>query len=521
MWKLKFLSGPKAGKSVFLSKGLITLGRKKNSTIFIPSSSVSKEHAQIIVKENSLEIKDLNSSNGTFIDGKQIDTASLKDGDRVIFSSDIIFEIQKKEMSLQQQESLPLSFSKSVAPSLSKERKEKISLLENILKITKKYINETVLPGVYQLAEWIEFKFLIACFLGAFVVMVVSISSLPLISILRAGVEQESLTNVETIAETLAQINLSHLKKGMSSSLNVDYALRRPGVEKAFIISATDGRILAPSESSHTYPKESFVHTARKRDQKTVQKINASSVSAVVPISIYNPDTGQNVPKAYSVVIYKMDSLSSGLKKVFSLVVQSSLIALFLGGFLYFLLINLVEFPIRNINYQLERALKEDQAPSIRTGYQSQVLLDLCSHVNSALNQISLNKMLQAQKEDISSSIDRQKEISHLVEIIGFPALAIHLKDRTLFAVNANFTEQIGLDNILHQSIEDISNLDFQEHLSQLIAQGENNFPELSLSEFIFNEMKIESVCQIISGDSSPDYALISFMPSESNEEVA
>ena len=520
MWQIKFLSGPKAGKPILLTKGLVILGRQKNCAVSIPSTSISKEHAQLIVKEDSLEITDLNSSNGTFIDGRQIRAAQLKEGDRVVLSSEIIFEVKKRAAPLQSM-GFPVNLPGESAGLLKSSAGQTNSLFEKILKSIKDYSHETILPGIYQLAKWLEFKFLMACFVGGFAVMVIVLSAIPLISILKASVEQESLNNAETIAQTLAQTNMSYLKKGLSSSLNVDYALRRPGVEKAFIISAVDGRVLAPAKIAHTYPKEAFIHRARKQDQAVVEKVSSSSVSAVVPIYFYDPETGQNIPKAYSVVIYSMDSLSIGVKKVFSLIIQTCLITLGLGAVLFFFLINLVEFPIRSINHQLSRALKEDQAPSINVDYQSRVLLDLCGHINSALNQISLSKMIQSQKEDQAPPVNRQREVSHLVEIMGFPALAVQLEDKSVVAMNLNFTEQIGFSEILHQSIEDISSDELKEHLSQIIAQGELNPQELSFSEIALNEMKLQTACHIAAGQDSLEYALITFMPAESADEGA
>ena len=520
MWSLKFLSGPRAGRQIHLPKGLLVIGRVKKCAISIPSPNISSEHAQILVKDDFIEIEDMDSRNGTFIDGKQIRKAKLKEGDRVFLSSEIIFEISKKPAPLMNPMS-QISPYEQAAPVAADPVNKKNSLVENLSKSVKNYVHESLLPGAYQLAAWMDFKALIACFVGAFVILVISLSSVPLLSILKSSVEQESLNNAETIAQSLAKFNVENIKKGFSSALSVDYALRRPGVKKAFIISAVDGRILAPSHLAHTFPKESFIHSARHRDEKTVEKIDSSSIIALIPISLYSSETGTNIPKAYSVVIYGMDSLNKGVKKVFGLLVQTSLIAFLLGAILFFFLIHIIEFPIRSINHQIGKALKEDQAPSIHVNYQSQVLTDLCSHINSALNQISLGKMIQNQQEEISGSKDRQQEMNHLVEVIGFPALAVNMEDKHISALNMSFTEQIGLEDIAHQPLESLSEETLKEHLLQLIDQGELNPQEISFSEIVLNETNFQSTCVFVMGAESPAYALVSFMPVESNKEAA
>ncbi|MCZ0931693.1 MAG: FHA domain-containing protein, partial [Oligoflexia bacterium] len=94
MWSLKFLSGPKAGQEILLQEGLFVLGREESCEISVPSAGISKKHAQISLKENRLFIEDLNSSNGTFFEGKQIKKKRLQSGDRVILYN-VIFEVER------------------------------------------------------------------------------------------------------------------------------------------------------------------------------------------------------------------------------------------------------------------------------------------------------------------------------------------------------------------------------------------------------------------------------------------
>ena len=531
MWSIKFLSGPKAGKEILLQPGLVVFGREDSCQVAIPSRGVSKKHAQIFVKETGLVIEDLDSQNGTFIQGKQIKKQELKKGDRVALY-DVIFEVRKKT----QMQAFPgygMPYAQNLPhPSLLNQNAEsngqknsidtKGSLFENISKVVTSYIDNVVLPGVYKLAEWMDFRFIVGCFVIGFIVVVTVFSSFPLISILKASVEQESRNNAENVAITLATINRNLLKKGLHTAATVDYALRRPGVDRAFIISAVDGRILAPSDLAHTYPKSPLIHKARKLDQNTVDKIDSSSIAAIIPIRFYNPETGENTPRAYSVVIYDMNSLAVGVKKVASLLIQVLAITCFIGFVLFFFLINLIEFPIKSINRQIGRALKDEKAPSISINYQSQILTELCSHVNSALNQISISRMLhQKQEQDEGVEIHRQNEMNNMVEIVGFPSLSINMEDETVASLNSNFTDQIGFSEILHQSLSEISDSELRDHLLNLIEQGKSNPQEIAFGEISLNQMKLQSTCLFVMGKSSPAYAIVTFMSSEAEEGAA
>ena len=529
MLAIKFLSGPKAGQEVLLQDGLMTLGRDASCQIHLPSKSVSKKHAQITVKNNQVEIEDLNSRNGLFYNGKKIRHKILRAGDRIILN-DIVFEIIEKQAaapvhpyfqaySYPQQPAAP-NYDNASAENLDTSAKKDLNF-ENLEKGFKGYIHKVLLPGVYKLAEWMEFKWVVGFFLLGFVFTVMALSVVPMTQILRSNVEQESKNHAESIAVTIAKINRDYLKSGLHTALNVSYAQRRPGVKKAYIVNAVDGRILAPSEMSHTYPKNSFVHKARKLDQTTIEKLGSSTIGAVVPIRFYNSETGENMPIAYSVVLYDMKSLAIAGSEILSLVIQNLFIACILGFIAFFFLINLIEFPLRNINHQLNESLKSNNSASISTTYQSPLLEELCNHINSALNQISLNQMLNtnddsSQKDSgLESDSNRQSEMNNLVEIVGFPCLSINLMDETIASLNSNFIEQIGHEDILHQPLSVIVYAELKEHLETLIEQGKTNPGEISFGEITLKSLTIQTTCQIVMGQKEPAYAIVTFMNAE------
>ena len=529
MWSLKFLSGPKAGKEILLQPGLLIIGRGDSCQIQIPSEGISKKHAQIYIKNDSVFVEDLGSSNGTFMKGKKIFKQKLTAGDRIALYN-VVFEIRKRQ-DLSYFPAQGMIYNQGLAPNLANQKPEELegkqplldtkqSLYENIKRVVQAYVENVIMPGVYKLAEWIEFRWVVGFFVIGFIVFVTAFSSIPLLSILKSSVEEESRNNAENIASTLSLINRKPLQKGLQTAVNVDYALRRQGVKKAFIISALDGRILAPSELAHSYPKNPEIHKARKENKKTVKQLSSSSILAVDPISFYSVETGENYPKAYSVVIYdKGSSLLVSHGKVASLLIQNLLIAALIGGLLFFFLIKLIEFPIQSLNRQFNKALKEEKAPSIFVKYQSQILQELCGHINSALNQISLNRLLNNKKEEGErGEINRQNEMNNLVEIIGFPALGINLEDESIASLNSNFSDQLGFADILHQNISELSSGQLKDHLLSLLEQGQGNPEEIAFGEIELNQMKLQSTCQFVIGKKDPAYAIVTFMSSESEE---
>ncbi len=63
-----------------LSAERSTIGRVEDNTFQIAEASVSSHHCEVILQGGEVRIKDLNSTNGTFINGQQITEGVLKPG---------------------------------------------------------------------------------------------------------------------------------------------------------------------------------------------------------------------------------------------------------------------------------------------------------------------------------------------------------------------------------------------------------------------------------------------------------
>lgn len=70
------------GKEFAISKKMISIGRAKKNDLVITDSKVSREHAEITIDDQGRFLfVDLESTNGSFINGKRIKRAILNDGD--------------------------------------------------------------------------------------------------------------------------------------------------------------------------------------------------------------------------------------------------------------------------------------------------------------------------------------------------------------------------------------------------------------------------------------------------------
>lgn len=87
-----FLSGPLVGKLHQLNDGETILGRAQDSTIAVEDNRISRHHISITLQHGETVLKDLGSTNGTFVNGKRVQSTILKDGDKIQLSSTTVFK---------------------------------------------------------------------------------------------------------------------------------------------------------------------------------------------------------------------------------------------------------------------------------------------------------------------------------------------------------------------------------------------------------------------------------------------
>src|SRR3982751_479469 len=80
MSKLVLLTEGFTGRTYELNVEKTTVGRVEDNAFQIAEPSVSSHHAEIILKGEEVLIKDLGSTNGTFINGDKITESVLKPG---------------------------------------------------------------------------------------------------------------------------------------------------------------------------------------------------------------------------------------------------------------------------------------------------------------------------------------------------------------------------------------------------------------------------------------------------------
>ena len=70
-------------RAVPIDKELMTIGRLSECDIVVNDSGASRRHAQIRTADGVSTVTDLGSTNGTKVNGRDVQSAPLADGDRI------------------------------------------------------------------------------------------------------------------------------------------------------------------------------------------------------------------------------------------------------------------------------------------------------------------------------------------------------------------------------------------------------------------------------------------------------
>lgn len=81
-------------KKIFkLHEGANSIGRKTDCDIRVPLGMVSRKHAEIVVGDDTVAVKDLGAANGTYLNNQRVQEEDLEPGDQIVIGP-VVFTVQ-------------------------------------------------------------------------------------------------------------------------------------------------------------------------------------------------------------------------------------------------------------------------------------------------------------------------------------------------------------------------------------------------------------------------------------------
>ena len=540
MWAIRFLSGPQAGQIVPLTGGKHRLGRAPTCEVKINSNSVSKEHAAILVTGDKVIITDLDSRNGTFVNGVRVQNQRLNLGDKISLHDVLIDVLQVPDDMRLNQPMMPNAGvyaapppawagsaavqlqnqytpdpqggphlhaqSHDHAPAQPQMAANSVSALLYNFKI---YIDNVAMPGVYSIVQTMPFRYALAAMVTIYVVIVTALSTVPVVNTTKQNIKQESVRRAKTIARNMAAMNRQAVVQNNDVGMSVRLAELEEGVTTAVIIKA-DGTILAPANKRGEFVNKPFVHRARREEKEMADFIDDSNLGVSVPISIYSPESGNQTVVAYAVVLYDMGALAINATQTFKLFIETLAIALLVGAILYFFLFKIVEHPIESLNTQLDDALREGRDDLV-SEYQFAPIEKLTSNINSALSRID-HSGGGGQPVFVAS---RDMEAANLVAMMSAAAIAINAIDDRVIVANDGLNAMVagGVQN--ERPVAEITDPALKANLLGLIPRMRAAVSEIVVDDLPFAGQKYIVRGQAVMGPTDPAYYLVILTPAD------
>lgn len=555
MWSIRVLSGRQTGQVYDLKLGKNIFGRDGQSDFKIKSLGISKEHCEIHVYKDKMMIVDLKSSNGTFVNGVKIQNSIIRIGDKISLF-DVILDIipsqdirpkstQKRPQPavqtvprvadnhainypLQGNSALQMSHQSYPQPLPSLQQSDlqqldvqnrssqsfgvaadapQVSLQQKI----ENYIENVVMPAVYKLAIVFSFKQILQTFIIIFIFAVTILSTFPLMNIIKESSLNESIKRAKSVARAVAKFNEQALLSGQLANLSVQEALKEEGIKEAFIVQHSDGLVVAPPEKVGHDDSNPLILTARKESRAAFAKIDANTIGASFPIAVYDPLSGEAAPKYHAIVTYDVSSLNFDEGKMVSLFMQTLIISTVLGLILYYLFVRLIEFPIKTLNHQIDKALLE-KSDRTEVAFDYPVFQKLVANVNTILNRAWSGSGLENAMPKPQQNKDI--EFTNLVEIISHPAIVVDVNERVI-ALNSGFEllAQINKD-VLNQSYQQgIMDHSLVQNMESLIARSRQSPYEKQMDKIPFAQFECEIFCQaFLDSAGEPQYFILTLM---------
>lgn len=537
MWAIKVLSGSLQGQ-VFPIRGTCRIGRHSGCDIQIKSAGISKEHMEIRQDGTGLRFRDLNSANGVFVNGLRLGTGELKEGDKLGLHDVLLSVVQVKSRANQpvrvaqgavpartQSQNLP-SFGNvgmNAVPSESAETWKQQAgpppssySLPSHRTWSEKFsdlVDSKLMPAVYSLVEAFDYRWVVLGLMLVFVLGVSVLSTIPMRAITEESVTKEAQRRALTVAKALAYSNEKVIRTGEPGQFRSDLVFREDGVRDVYILGK-DGLILAPSERLGRAPKEaSLAQSLRGQTREVVLKLGTGWVAAV-PVIGFDPELNQNVARAYAVVVYDSGELMFDDGRAISLFTQVLALALLFGGFLYLILVRLMEYPLLALHRAMDAAAANNQ-DNISVPLQISEMTQMLPKISSWM---VLSRQAQSAHIATTGAGARNHEMENLILMIPVPAMVID-SDGKILRCNPVFDQETGMESNqwLGQPVQAISDQALQLNIMHLLQAARQQVDAIAADAITIHDRPFRSSCQAVTRpDGQIEYFIVLIAPETS-----
>ena len=399
--KLLVIAGPNRGATYFVGDGENVVGRGADAQVVLASPQVSKKHFAIACSHGKAEIKDLGSSNGTFVNGVLTKRKQLHSHDKISvgpFVIEVIIPELAKANPFGVVSGSAQSGDGTAAPAFEAsdgqfklEEEQPTSLVG---KYWKKF-DDTFLPVMFDFYEKLDYPTLMSLMFSVYVILSLGFAVYPVLQRSREEAMREAEHQAMYIAEQVGYLNRQAIIDKKEGVLITDFAEKEAHVKEA-VVANMEGRILAPGNRlNEAYNNPIFLRYKSMLEKnpniwgktRILRDADNEQIFAFSPVMMMSPTKGISVPGAISTVIYSTSSLALDPGTVSSVYLEALFWSAVVGVVFLYLLYKVTHQPILKLSEDMDKVLKGD-AETVEKKYRNDIVDNLIDNVNAALGRI-------------------------------------------------------------------------------------------------------------------------------------
>jgi pSer/pThr/pTyr-binding forkhead associated (FHA) protein len=420
VFKIIAVGGKLRGQEIILNEGDNVLGRSLECDFTLKVDGVSKKHLKITVNGKNCFVQDLNSSNGTFVNGKIIKKATVGDKDKitlpnVIFQLVYVKENKKiiKKQVLTDDAEADLDDNNLIAP---KDFFGKIKFM----------FKHKLMKVLYSFNEQYEWSVMLGILLFLFICTNIAITIGPVLLSTKDLVFKELKLRGTQYANEITRANSAHLASGridknyIKTEFLEDSAVNE-GIQSYELIDM-EGRVIRPISRMDTYSQDAlstraltFYKTKGKSDETYINtRVNPGEIGIARVLRVANNVTGDWEPKGIISIRFKPESIRqigvTNKTAYFESLIMTSIVAVFFFGIFYYLTTR----PIEEIKSQIEEVLRGKRKELETKGLFSEI-----SPLRSSINSL-LQRIKELQNDDVDSFQDIEDDAEYVASLFEF-----------------------------------------------------------------------------------------------------
>ncbi len=400
MYKLVVVGGKARGQEFILKPGDNSLGRDSSCDIQFPIEGVSKKHLTVTITDDVVYVQDMGSANGTFLNGKIIKRATVKNGDKIGLPNAVmqLVQVQEKKVVIKRKISNQREREESTED-LLKGGSPPDSLVGKVFWLFK-YKFMPSLHGINQEYEW---RVMLAIFTTAFALITITLTIFPVLQDSKEVLVNEIANRGAHYAEEIGRMNAVALEQKNLERIDTTFLDSEEGVV-SYELFDLEGRIVRPITRLNEYTNDPFSVQTRewfavnKNSKVKKQLLENSQIGIGKIILAYNTKSGNPEPVGLIAIRFAPRTLaveaSKSSKLYFESLITSFLVAIVFFGIIYYLTLK----PIEEIRFQTEEALRGK-----RRNVESKLLFEELNPVRNAVN-TTLQRIRELQRDE--SEID-------------------------------------------------------------------------------------------------------------------